>query len=536
MISTLPRRIDEFKALCERCAAVQEEVLYDILAGARDSEIGRYYDFAAIDGVEAFRTRLPTTTWKDYRDYAERLQQGAGDLLFPGRPPYFICTSGTTGRQKIVPESEAGRELKSLTSRLRLEAIQACCPTALESKLLPLVNHAVEGYTEAGIPYGSASGIMLAAAPEEIRRKVAFPLALLDLDYGEVGDYLLMRFAVAEDVRAILGNNAGRLAQLFEVAQEHADRLITGIEQGRLEAPSGLPAELEQRLESGLRPDPERAAELRRARERLGSFRPGAYWPELKVVACWLAGSVGRYLESLRPWLDDDVVFFDVGYGATEGKFNIPLDPGRPAGPLAVYAGFYEFREVDSGRLRLAHELEPGRSYELLVTNYAGLYRYEMGDIIRVEGFIGSTPEIVFVQKSGEQLNLCGEKVAAAALMPLVDEAAAGICGQPARYWCVVPDENEKRYVFYIETVTACSDPEAAAGRLAVRLEELLRENTLIYPVFRDQKMLRHLEVVMMRPGWQEELYRQKTGPHSSRAQVKLPLVAAGVPAPEFMA
>ncbi len=534
MISTLPRRPDEFKKLCRRCAEVQEEVLKDILKRAAATDIGRRYDFATIGDSRSFRQRLPVSTWKDYQGYAERLQKGETDILFEGRPPYFVCTSGTTGKLKIVPESETGRRLKALTTRLRIEAIQARVPEIRQGKLLPLVNHAVEGHTEAGIAYGSASGIALATAAEQLRRRVAFPPAILDLDYGGSGDYLLMRFAVAEDVRLISCNNAARLAQLLETAREHADRLIRGIERGSLEAPEDLPAATADRLQAQLRPDPERAAQLRRAAKRLGAFRPEVYWPELKVVSCWLAGSVGRYLESLRPWLSAGVEFFDVGYGATEGKFNLPLEPGRAAGPLTIYAGFYEFRDPQSGRIRLAHQVEEGRSYELLITNYAGLYRYDIGDIVRVEGFVGSAPEIVFEQKSGEQLNLCGEKVAAAALVPLVEKAARQICGRPARHWCVVPDQKDNRYIICLEPGAPVSDPAAAAVRLAARLEELLRENTLIYPVFRDQGLLRSLQVVLMDQGWQEELYRQRTGPGRSRAQIKLPLVADAIPAAEF--
>lgn len=512
-----PRHLDDFLKICERCEETQREVLAEILADAAETEIGRKLGFGDIGDAETFRDRIATTTWSDVAPYAERLQRGESDILFPGGPPYFICTSGTTGGVKIVPESEKGKAMKALTSRLRIEAVARFAPDMMGGKLLPLVNHAIEGYTEAGIPYGSASGITLATAPEAVRKMVAFPMAVLDIDYCATMDYILMRFAVAEDVRAIFGNNAGRIAQLLETARREADTIIEDVAEGTLKGIETLPEKVQEQLRAVMRPDPVRADVLRRAKEEREDFLPETYWPNLRVVACWLSGSVGRYVESLKPLLSSEIRYFDVGYGATEGKFNIPLEPENPSGPLAIHAAFYEFRDIESGELLLAHETEAGRSYELFVTTFSGLYRYAMGDVVRVTGFTGTTPNIVFKHKTGDILNICGEKVAASTLMPLVKEAV----GEGLVHWNVVPDETEKRYHFQIET----REKNADAERIAERLENLLRRKTQIYPIFRTQELLNPLTVTLMPRGWQEKLYAERTRKGQSRAQVKLPLV-----------
>jgi len=534
VIANMPQHLDDFNTLCNHCEATQRAVLADILSYACETEIGKGYHFGSIGDVATFRERIGTTTWNDVSPRAQRLQRGENDLLFPGRPPYFICTSGTTGGSKIVPESESGKAVKALTGRLRTEAVARHAPAIMQGKLLPLVNHAVEGYTDAGIPYGSASGITLVTSPKAVQKMVAFPMAVLDIDYCDTMDYILMRFAVAEDVRAIFGNNAGRIAQLINLAEAQTDALIDDIEKGTLRGIETLPDKVRYQIKALMQPDPARADALRRSKTKQGHFLPEAYWPSLQIIACWLSGSVGRYVETVRPLLSDAVRFFDVGYGATEGKFNIPLEPAKAAGPLAIHAAYYEFRDMQNGDFLMAHEVEISKSYELFVTTYSGLYRYAMGDIVRVEGFVGTTPEIVFEQKAGDMLNLCGEKVAAASLMPLVARAVIENTGMPPYHWCVVPDETSKRYHFRIELAVEPAHPDKTAKAIAERLETLLWEEALIYPIFRKQKLLQPLKVTLMAKGWQEALYAERTRIGQSRAQVKLPLVYFAVPAEKF--
>ncbi len=533
MIRHAPDHLDRFLALCGDCETVQHEVLTDILRRAGGSAIGRRFGFDAIDGYRTFSTAVPPLDWSDHEGYAQSLADGDADQLFAGVPDYFICTSGTTGAVKIIPESAAGRQAKSITTRLRLEAIARHAPAVMQGKMLPLVNNAIEGYTRAGIPYGSASGVTLATAPESVRARLAFPIEILDVGYSDSLDYLIMRFALEQDVRGIFGNNAGRIEQLCRRAEAEAERIIDDIESGSLSCARRLPEATRASLLAKCAPNPARAETLRQAYAREGRFTPRAYWPECRVIACWLSGSVGRYVDPLRGWFDRTTIFFDVGYGATEGKFNIPLAPSEPAGPLAIHAAFYEFKPLDSGDGMLrAHELKAGGRYELYVTSYSGLYRYGMHDIVRVAGFTGTTPHIVFERKAGDVLNICGEKVAASTLIPIVASAV----GDPLVHWCVVGDGRAKRYHFCLELPELPADAGVSARAYAEAIEQALNQDTLIYPIFRGQNLLQPAAVSLMRPGWRESLYTERTRNGQSRAQVKLPLVYEAVPLERFEA
>lgn len=73
---------------------------------------------------------------------------------------------------------------------------------------------------------------------------------------------------------------------------------------------------------------------------------------------------------------------------------------------------FYEFRPLREGADTLfLWEVEDGEAYELIITTYSGLYRYNMLDIVRIDGFTGNTPNIVFCGKSTEFVEVAGQKI-----------------------------------------------------------------------------------------------------------------------------
>jgi len=535
MIPDTPQNLEQFVNLCERSQEVQEAVLFDILEFAKDTLIGKELGFKNIKNLDDFRLHVKTKSWKDFAPYAQKMEDGEEDILFPGKPPYFICTSGTTGKIKHIPESKESSKLKSTITSMRIEAMAQHFPSMMAGKMFPLVNHSIEGYTSTGIPFGSASGITLTRASTSLKEKVAFPIELIDAEYNEWIDYFMIRFALCEDVRFIPGNNAGRLAQIFQKVADEADRIIEDIEKGTLYKIETLSETLQKKIKSFLSPNPQLSQKLKLEKQKYGKLLPKSYWPNLKVIACWLGGSVGRYTKDLEPFLSDGVVLFDVGYGATEGKFNIPTEPNQKAGALTIHSAFYEFREVGKEEFLLSHELEDKKSYEIFVTTYSGLYRYNMGDIIQVDGFVGTTPKIFFEQKSGDMLNLCGEKVGASSLIPIVNQAVEDIIKKQPYHWCIIPDEEQKNYHFCIELPKEIQITADTQKRIEDHLEELLKEQTLIYPIFRTQNLLHKLKVTLMKSGWQEALYKEILKDGKSTAQTKLPLVYKEIPLKDYI-
>ena len=86
---------------------------------------------------------------------------------------------------------------------------------------------------------------------------------------------------------------------------------------------------------------------------------------------------------------------------------TIPFD-GRH--PLAIRSHFFEFVE-SNGSVKLAHELQRGMEYTLLLTTGGGLYRYKLCDRVIVDDFVHETPSLRFLGKDDRVSDLFGEKL-----------------------------------------------------------------------------------------------------------------------------
>ena len=511
--------LNYFIGLCNDPEGAQRAVLRDILAGSAASARGQALGFSAIADVDAFRRQVPVTDWSAYADDAKRLEAGATDLLFAGPTKHFLITSGSTGKSKYMPESERGALAKSVTGRLRTTGIVLQNPGLLEGTILPLSNSPTFGTTSAGIPVGSASGLTLAAVPPAMQKRLAFPIECHGIENPAVLDQVILRLALEQDVRAIITNNAARAEQLFETALAAAPSLIHGIETGTLDPALAIPSDLRTKLETSLKPNPARAAELRTLLDG-GRFSPRYYWPKLSVFSCWLAGSVGRFASGIRNHLPETCRLMDCGYGASEGKFNIPLKPETPAAPLALHAAFYEFIPLDGGAPLMAHELKDQTSYQLVVTNYSGLYRYDIHDIVRVDGFTGKTPNIFFETKSGEVANIAGEKLSPTTVMQAFESLPAELKSR-VHHYALLEGRTNHHWL--------CLEPKDGAALDATRLvrlfDEALAASSVVYKLVRGQQTLHACRVAVMRPGWQTSLYASRVKPGQSTAQVKLPVI-----------
>jgi len=518
----------EFLSMCENPQDIQQQLLRDILEVNKDTVVGKKFGFSEIKTVEDFQRALPVSHWEDAQDLSRKMELGEKDQLFAGQPKHFIVTSGTTGKCKYLPESLLGQKAKSITSRLRRLVIISGTPTALAGRIFTISNSAGIGQVECGIPFGYASGVTLMETPAALRKKVAYPLDILNIQDQDTLDYALMRFAIEHNVTAIIGNNAGRMEKLILMAQNKAETIINDIQNGTISAPTQLDQELVDSL--FLTPNPERAEELRDMLKENKPFLPVSYWPNLAVLTCWLGGSVGRYVQAVKPLLGEQVQYKDCGYGASEGKFNIPVKMNESAGPLALLAAFYEFESLDEDeKIFQAHELEDGKQYKLLITTFSGLYRYDLKDIIEVKGFTNKTPNIFFVNKTKDVGNICGEKLSAQSLIQAV-ETLAPKHGLSIKHFCAVADVEQKRYDICLEL-----DNDVVPDSSFVSELDTILCTGIVYNTKRIQELLLSPRAVLMKKGWQEALYAEKTGGNVSIAQIKLPVIYERIPLADFI-
>ncbi len=358
--------------------------------------------------------------------------------------------------------------------------------------------------------------------------RLAFPVEILQAEAQETLDYLILRFALERDVRVVVGNNAGRLVSLLEQANRRRDELVQDIAAGTVSGDLSLDPALASSLP--LRPNPERARLLAAGIAASGRLAPRDFWPGLRLACFWLSGSVGRYMAGLEPWLPPGVARMDVGYGASEAKLNVPLAPDRSAAPPALHGQFLEFLPLDGGGPRMAHELEDGAAYRLLLTTYSGLYRYDIHDVVRVDGFTAGCPDIVFEGKSGDVGNIAGERLTGPVLLRVVGGILAG-SGLTVRHWCAATDVDRHGYDLCLELSPDSAPP---GPDLPLGIDSALRAGAFAYGLLRGQAMLGPLRVRLMGKGWLERLYEQKMRSGVSTSQMKLPVVVPAVPLPEM--
>ena len=226
-------------------------------------------------------------------------------------------------------------------------------------------------------------------------------------------DYMIALYALKErNLNMLFCNNLGYFGDLLDNIERYPRRMIQDIRKGRFSV--ALDDEDRAILESLFEADPTRADELQRFIEEDGKFIVEKVWPRFEFSGVWLTGTVGEFSRDVQKRLPQNMRYLSESYGTSEVMINIPLKYNLKYGPLAVYSCFFEFMplgESDIEKLLTIEEIKDGEYYEIIVSTYSGLYRYNLGDIVCVRGFTGNTPNIEFSCRRSEDINLSTQKL-----------------------------------------------------------------------------------------------------------------------------
>jgi hypothetical protein len=163
------------------------------------------------------------------------------------------------------------------------------------------------------------------------------------------------------------------------------------------------------------------------------------------------------------------------GLVATEAFISLPLLPDYDP-VLAVNSHFFEFGASESGDIYLAHEVEEGKVYSVIVTTSGGLYRYRLGDLIRVTGFFHGAPTLRFVAKEGVVSDLFGEKLHADHVQCSAAEVFSKCSIEPL-FSLLAPVKNPNETMAYSLFLDTGSMTTEQAELLRDTLEKRLCEN-----------------------------------------------------------
>jgi hypothetical protein len=412
------RKVRAFLRETHRSSEVQRERLFEKLRRNADSRFGRNHGFSEIRTIDDFRRRVPITDYEYYRDYIESVKRGdLGAMFGPGtRVLMFAMTSGTTNRPKFVPVTSQFFAEYRRSWHVWGAANYDSHVDQVHKRTLQLSSNWRQFTTESGIPCGNISGLAAEAAPAVTRRLFVLPREVVRIDDPSAKHYTALRLTLAvPNVGMIITANPSTLIEFARRADRQRESLIRDIHDGTLtgaELPAALRASLEPRIR---RRNPRRAHQLERVIDQHGMLYPRYAWPDLSLLAVWMGGSVGVYLPRLGEYYGDTALR-DHGLSASEGRMTIPLEDGTSSGILDYVHHYYEFIPEDENdrpnpTVLEAHELQEGRNYFILLTTSAGLYRYNIHDLVRCEAFEGQVPVLRFLSKGAHFSSLTGEKL-----------------------------------------------------------------------------------------------------------------------------
>lgn len=393
----------------------QKKVLFEYLRRNKNTEYGKKYNFNKIKSIENYQHLVPMSDCDTIYPYVEKMKKGEARVLVADRPVLFAVTSGTTNKRKFIPVTRFSSNKKAELMTLWAYYILRDHPDILNGKILSIVSPDTEGIVECGLPYGAESGHAYKNLPAFVKRMYAVPYEVFEMTDYSARYYCILRVGMEENITTVATLNPSALVLMCQKIDGWKDRIIADIENGTLSKDFNISENVRAILEKRLKPNLARASKLKAILAEKKALLPRDFWPDMALVECWKGGTVKLYLKEL-PQYFGDVPVRDFGCLSTEARSSVPMSDSGAGGVLAVGTNFYEFVPKDEmgsadRRFLLCDKLEKGKEYFIIVTTPGGLYRYNIDDIIVVDGFFNKTPVIEFVQKGMNAVSLTGEKV-----------------------------------------------------------------------------------------------------------------------------
>lgn len=519
------RLMQQLDAATQDPAIAQQQRLIQLLQQHANTQFGQRHQFQQIRTPVDYRHAVPSQDYEGFRPYVQQMMAGAANVLVNEPVRMFTMTSGTTGQPKYIPVTPSVERSGSALMRQWLYRIWRHHPRFLQGAILGVVSPATEGYTKGGVPYGSLSGRIYQQIPAVIRRHYAVPYAVFEIPDYDARYWAIARFALARDVSFLCTPNPSTLQRLAQVMSQHSESLIRAIHNGTVT--DAIPAATATRWQTAAHP--RRARQLERILETTGGLRPQDCWPHLQLLGCWTGGSVGAQAQQLTADYGRQPIR-DLGYLASEARVTLPYEDNTPGGLLDLTANFYEFIpesavEQADPPILLAHELELGQLYQILLTTPGGLYRYYINDVVEVTGFYYQSPVIAFVRKGRDMSNLTGEKLHVNHVLVAIATLQRQI-SLTINAYRLVANAVAMRYELHLESPElAFTVDDTTIRQILPLLDHALAEVNAEYAQKRASQRLKPPCLHRMRPGWAETVKRQAIAQGRRDVQYKWPVL-----------
>ncbi|MBQ8946248.1 MAG: GH3 auxin-responsive promoter family protein [Lachnospiraceae bacterium] len=406
-IAKLYDKINKYR---DSFAENNRNTLMRILNDNSGTEFGTEYGFITLDTEERYRSSVPISHYSDYDGYIQRMYLGEKNLLYRYDTYSFLETSGSTDAGKLIPISVRSLEQfgddmdRYLQEHARTHGGRRLLVSFLRTDLgKKSVRHDTMLFTASYYRYLYEKGLL----PTDVLaggKELNFYASACDFLYAK----LWIAFAYG-DLCTLESVYLYDLLIFFRYMEEHYEEVISDMEQGSAAEDKDIPPEIRSSLGS-IPVDHDRLAMIRKECEKGFDGIAARLWPGLSLISG--IGSKAFQVEeiSLKKYTADIPVWHYI-YAASECVMAVPSGTDTYDYILLPGNAYFEFLSVDEERVVLPRELRIDSCYELVLTTFSGLYRYAMGDMIRVTGFEGSVPVIRFMYRRNLVMNIAGEKL-----------------------------------------------------------------------------------------------------------------------------
>ncbi len=365
----LRKRFHQIELFLKYPHDVQNELLLQLVTMAKDTEIGKQYDFASIKDYKTFAERLPISTYEDNQANIERSRKGENNIFWPTPIKWFAKSSGTTNaKSKFIPVS--------------YESLEDCHYAASKDLLCMYLNNNENSQLFTG------KSLRLGGSKELYRENGTV--------FGDLSAILIDNMPFWAEFSSTPSSKVSLMSDWEHKMQAIVDETVNE----NVTSLAGVPSWMLVLLNNVL--------------ETTGKNNLFDIWPNLEV---YFHGGV-----SFMPYIDQykailprkDFRYYEI-YNASEGFFAIQ-DQNSSSELLLMldYGIFYEFIPMDAygtpqQKIIPLSDVEKGVNYAVIITTNAGLWRYKIGDTIR---FTSTSPYRIKVSgRTKHHINVFGEEL-----------------------------------------------------------------------------------------------------------------------------
>ena len=492
----------------------QEKTLLNIMKRNKNCELGKKYGFADVSSIRDFQDKVPLSTFEDYASLIDSMiDEGRENIITSDKIERYCSSSGSVGKPKLQPKT--GKDLLNMylmgfvgtpgcaDKHFKKTMGMKWLPPQMGPLLISLNGHPLKN----GMPCNGAGQVPFLYLKPFLKHFTTTPMDILFPEDEEGTDiaYFQLRFCLPNKNVTYLGSLViTLLSNMFEYLEENWEMICNDIEKGTIDPSVRCPKSLRDKY-GRMKPDPKTADALRAEfKKGFDTGEPIAkrLWPKLLWGYGMISSTLAVYMDKLKRYVGD-LPMHNMGYAASEGYMAMPVELDASDYVLLPRSIIYEFLPVDAPegtRPLLMDEIEVGKEYEIIITNFSGLYRYRIMDIVRVTGEFNQSKKIEFLYRSNMGLNIANEKTTTQMLDWVAEQLQKKYnLNFKGHSFYSDTDSNPPRYLMLVETDSDI--PTVKAEEFTAAMDDFFRASNGKYDKYRSWGMIGSPAVLQLEKG-----------------------------------